>query len=366
MSALPAQNEPALATETDLRMDKGLPAMEVDRRLVSLSRTERRIESVLCFYLKEVDERRLYLDYGHASTVDYSRERLGFEDRKTRSLLRMAYKFEDLPRMKEAFHKGELPWTKAREAIKVAKPETEEMWIDKCRSLTNRQLEEEVRKTLPPVRKKTFVFVLEGDRLDTWENAREACEQQAGKTLTDMEAFDLMCAEVLCTYALTPPFGDGDSADGGFARNVAERDRWQCVRPGCSNRSALQSHHIMSRGRGGPDTDWNQITVCAACHLAITQGRLKVSGRAPDRLKWEGPFGVIENPLPLSSRSSEVPQDHVTVQVPDQRLGASADHVINAAAPGKRPGHFPDHVISAALAIRKGQLADPVIRADSG
>ena len=30
------------------------------------------------------------------------------------------------------------------------------------------------------------------------------------------------------------------------------------------------------------------------------EGRLKVSGRAPDGLTWEGPFGVIEKPLPLS------------------------------------------------------------------
>ena len=42
-------------------------------------------------------------------------------------------------------------------------------------------------------------------------------------------------------------------------------------------------------------------TVCAVCHAAITEGRLKVKGRAPDGLTWEGPFGVIERPLPLPS-----------------------------------------------------------------
>jgi len=38
-----------------------------------------------------------------------------------------------------------------------------------------------------------------------------------------------------------------------------------------------------------------------AGHAAITEGRLKVKGRAPDGLTWEGPFGVIEKPLPLPS-----------------------------------------------------------------
>ena len=125
----------------------------------------------------------------------------------------------------------------------------------------------------------------------------------AGVTLCDIEVLDLMCAEVLCTYALTPPFGDeGDEQEpaGGFARSIAERDGWQCTRPGCSNRSALTGNHIIPRGRGGADEDWNKHLVCAACHLAITEGRLKVSGRAPDGLTWEGPFGVIEKPLPLS------------------------------------------------------------------
>ena len=62
-----SQNEDdALLTEEDLDMQKGLPALEVDRRLVSLARAHRRLESVLCFYLQEVEERQLYLKYGHS------------------------------------------------------------------------------------------------------------------------------------------------------------------------------------------------------------------------------------------------------------------------------------------------------------
>jgi hypothetical protein len=68
--------------------------------------------------------------------------------------------------MKEAFRKGDIPWTKAREAVRAAKPETDAEWTKKCLELSNRQIEKEVRKTLPPVQKKTLVFVLEGDRLE--------------------------------------------------------------------------------------------------------------------------------------------------------------------------------------------------------
>jgi hypothetical protein len=298
-----ATKKPAFLTESSLEMQKGLPAKEVDRRLVALAHVHRRIESVLCFYLEEVERRRLYLKYGFASTVDYARERLGFEDRKTRSLLRMAERFEELPRLKKAFRLGDIPWTKAREVVKVATPKTEKAWLGKCKSMSNRQLEQEVRRTQPPVRKKTLLLILEGDRVETWEQAREALERLAGKTLSDIEVFDLMCAEALCTYATTPAFGGEDESNGGFVRQVAERDGWKCTRPGCSNRSALTANHIISRGRSGPDDDWNLHTVCAVCHNAITEGRLKVSGRAPDGLTWDGPFGVIEKPLPLAKAS---------------------------------------------------------------
>ena len=79
----------ALVSESDLSMNKGLSAAEVDRRLMTLAKAHRRLESALCFYLQEVEERQLYIEYGHASTVDYARERLGSEDRKTWSLLQM-------------------------------------------------------------------------------------------------------------------------------------------------------------------------------------------------------------------------------------------------------------------------------------
>jgi cytochrome c553 len=201
--------------------------------------------------------------------------------------------------MKKAFSKGTIPWTKAREAVKAATPETDKKWVKKCLEMTNRQIEKEVKQTLPPLKKKTLVLVLEGDMLNVWEQTREACERLAGKTLTDMEVFDLMCAEVLCTYATTPPFDPEKDDDGGFVRSIAERDGWRCTRPGCRARTALQGDHIKARSQGGSDKDWNKTTLCAACHHAKTTGILKVSGRAPDGLTWEGPFGVIEKPLPL-------------------------------------------------------------------
>lgn len=302
-----------------LRPQKGLSAREVDRRLVALARAHRQIESALCFYLQEVEDRQLYLEYGHASTVDYARERLGLEDHKTRALIRIATRVERCPELKRAFSKGELPWTKVREVAKVVTPETERDWLGKCHTLTNRQLEQEVRRALPPVKKKVLTFVLEGELVDVWEQTREAIERLAGKSLTDLEVLDLLCAEALCTYAVTPAFPSKDEAEGGFVRKIIERDRWRCTRPGCSSRTALTGNHIRPRARGGTDDESNLHTVCAVCHRAITDGRLKVRGRAPHELIWEGPFGVIEKPLPLAKNRGRTQEGtrQATTQAPN-------------------------------------------------
>ncbi len=159
--------ETCLLTEKDLEMEGGLKAMEVHGRLVLLARVDRRVESVLCFYLQEVEERGLYIDYGHACTVDYARECLGFEDRKTRTLLHLACRFKELPKMKESFSRGEIPYTKAREAVKVATAKNEDEWIDKCKKLSNRQLEQAVKKELPPQKSRTLVLVLDEERIET-------------------------------------------------------------------------------------------------------------------------------------------------------------------------------------------------------
>ena len=68
------------------------------------------------------------------------------------------------------------------------------------------------------------------------------------------------------------------------------RDRHRCQVPGCS-RPAVHLHHIEYRAHGGNNDESNLISLCAAHHLfGIHEGRMRVTGKAPDELVWQ--FGL--------------------------------------------------------------------------
>lgn len=48
-------------------------------------------------------------------------------------------------------------------------------------------------------------------------------------------------------------------------KTVYKRDSYHCAL--CDDGRRLQLHHVVPRGRGGPDTQMNLITLCPRCHL---------------------------------------------------------------------------------------------------
>ncbi|HEX9639227.1 MAG TPA: HNH endonuclease signature motif containing protein [Acidobacteriota bacterium] len=68
---------------------------------------------------------------------------------------------------------------------------------------------------------------------------------------------------------------------------VFDRDGWRCQAPNCFSRRNLQAHHVVFRSRGGGDEQDNLTTICWSCHLhGVHEGRIKVTGEAPDGLSW--------------------------------------------------------------------------------
>ncbi|MBK7192009.1 MAG: HNH endonuclease [Myxococcales bacterium] len=68
-------------------------------------------------------------------------------------------------------------------------------------------------------------------------------------------------------------------------RAVLRRDRGRCVVPGCRNARYVDVHHIVPRVEGGKHTPTKLAVMCSAHHKAAHDGRLRIDGTAPDKLR---------------------------------------------------------------------------------
>ena len=99
--------------------------------------------SVLWF--GEVMRRKLFRDLGHSSINQYASQELGFSKSKADDFIRLARQLEKLPAVREAVVSGELGYTKAREIVSVATPETQNSWLKAAKG-TRKDLVNEVKK----------------------------------------------------------------------------------------------------------------------------------------------------------------------------------------------------------------------------
>ncbi len=99
--------------------------------------------SVLWF--GEVMRRKLFRDLGHSSINQYAFQELGFSKSKADDFIRLARQLENLPAVREAVASGELGYTKAREIVSVATPETQDEWLKAAKG-TRKELINEVKK----------------------------------------------------------------------------------------------------------------------------------------------------------------------------------------------------------------------------
>jgi len=93
----------------------------------------------------EVMRRKLYRDLGHSSINQYAIQELDFSTSKAGDFIQLANKLDNLPQVREAVASGELGYTKAREIVSVATPETQDAWLKAAKG-TRKDLIHEVKK----------------------------------------------------------------------------------------------------------------------------------------------------------------------------------------------------------------------------
>ena len=83
----------------------------------------------LCFYLVEMQDRDLSKVLGAPSVFAYAKHALGMRRRTYRDLLAVGRALLELKEIDATFRAGRLSWSKVRDLVKIATPETESKWV---------------------------------------------------------------------------------------------------------------------------------------------------------------------------------------------------------------------------------------------
>jgi hypothetical protein len=111
---------------------------ELYGELKALVRTLRNTELVLAEKLAYAERTRAFIEL--ASDMRGYMDGLGLARGKGGDLLRIGRKLSELPVLREAMADERVPWTAARQVVKVATPETEASWVELAEMWSGREL----------------------------------------------------------------------------------------------------------------------------------------------------------------------------------------------------------------------------------
>ena len=356
---------------------KPLSAAELDHRLEKAVHDHERAEKLICFYLYQINRRGHYHVFGFENIYDYAMERFSFCHSKTRTLLYLARKLTQLPRLTAALAAGKIGWTKAAKAASQASPETDEEWTEKAVNNSFRDLERLIRDEVHTHGGKISIY-LTAEQAAIWTQALELVRRVSGEEIDVGLALEYIAAEFLATYqarveqdepeAEVDAEGDGeDEADASqeqaetvsvsepislepdpkvealmcpegadlpsvevrcyaaIHKAVLERDGYLCKYPGCRVRYGLHVHHLEHRSKFGNKKWWemndpsNLLTICWFHHRMLHAGLIGLSGKAPVELDWRRPK-VMETATERHERLAEIDVEGLADVVDDMEL----------------------------------------------
>ncbi len=112
--------------------------------LVASCRDAKIIEHRVAVLLAKMWAHGHHRELGFASIHDYAVHVLELSVRQSRALLHIGRALPEFPHLGAAFAEGKIGWTKAREIVRVATPDTEAAWLNRATQVSSRILEDQV------------------------------------------------------------------------------------------------------------------------------------------------------------------------------------------------------------------------------
>jgi len=274
--------ERAEAVEAPPGVDGG-DVLRIDRRLRELAGMRDRWDDLVGHLGLVVQALGLWKRLGFASFGHYCAERLGMAERTVAQRVWLERKLHELPELRGAMRDGRVSYEKARLVAGVAGPRDVGGWIAIAERSTCVELRRKVEAgEVAQMCAREKVSILVPRRIaGLFDEACRAVMRQEGQWMAPGECLGRLCDHFIAEWE---SILEGRNTP---QRRAIDRDRGFCQVPGCS-RAAVHAHHVVWRSRGGSDEPENLVSLCAGHHLhGIHAGYIRVSGRAPDQLRWE-------------------------------------------------------------------------------
>jgi hypothetical protein len=181
--------------------------VKLHRKLKRIARARALLDTHEAAALREAQRLQLWKQFGYTSLVDYMDRELGYAPRAALDRLRVANALPELPAIAEAMETGALDFSKARELVRVATPETEQAWIGAVQDKNVREVERVVaghaKGDLPddPVDprlvRKTMWLSVRPETEVLFREARKRLERERGETLDDDAVMEALCRAFL-------------------------------------------------------------------------------------------------------------------------------------------------------------------------
>ncbi len=130
-----------------LDLKQGLSSEEVHQRALAARKIYGKAQKALTHWIMEMDERKLYKDFGCSNIFQYATRYLSLGEHTIAEMLRTGKALAKLPLLSDAYDKGQISSTHIREISRVAFPETEQFWFEAAKKSTTHQIEKMVAFT---------------------------------------------------------------------------------------------------------------------------------------------------------------------------------------------------------------------------
>ncbi len=147
MSAIEKTTDDTVSHIDGLDLEPGLSSEEVHKRALAARKLYGKAQKALTHWIMEMDERKLYKDFGCSNIFQYATRYLSLGEHTIAEILRTGKALAQLPLLSEAYDKGQISSTHIREISRVAVPETEQFWCEAAKKSTTHQIEKMVAFT---------------------------------------------------------------------------------------------------------------------------------------------------------------------------------------------------------------------------